>query len=57
MSDETTACDYDPSGLVNVPLGMFHCPNCGQMVVAGLPHPDYSHMNDPDLARICKNLT
>ncbi len=32
-------CPYDPSGLIGVPLGQFHCPYCGDMVVAGLPHP------------------
>lgn len=24
-----------------VPLGMYHCPYCGSMLVAGVPHPDY----------------
>lgn len=32
-------CPYDPRPLRNVPLGMFHCPLCDEMVVAGLPHP------------------
>lgn len=32
-------CPFDPSIYVNVPLGMFHCPLCGDMIVAGLPHP------------------
>lgn len=34
-------CPYDPKPLVNVPLGMFHCPICREMVIAGLEHPDY----------------
>jgi hypothetical protein len=21
-----------------MPIGMFHCPECGEMVLAGLPH-------------------
>jgi hypothetical protein len=35
---------YDPMVIVAngpVPLGMYHCPYCGTMVIAGLPHPDY----------------
>ncbi|MGH7474178.1 MAG: hypothetical protein ACREJW_09565 [Candidatus Methylomirabilales bacterium] len=24
------------------PIGMFHCPECGQMVLAGMDHLDYS---------------
>ena len=37
-------CAYDPSKVVG-PIGMFHCPNCGEMVVAGCPHPDYDRLN------------
>lgn len=33
------ACEFDPKPLIGVPLGMFHCPLCGDMVVAGMPHP------------------
>lgn len=32
-------CPFEPEHLVGVPLGMFHCEVCGEMVVAGLPHP------------------
>ncbi len=32
-------CPTKPEKLVKVPLGMFHCPLCGMMVVAGVPHP------------------
>lgn len=32
-------CDYDPVPLAGKPLGMFHCPKCGCMVMAGMPHP------------------
>jgi len=31
-------CPYDPTPLIGVPLGMFHCEVCGCMVVAGIPH-------------------
>lgn len=32
-------CDFDPETLKGQPIGMFHCPQCGEMVVAGMPHP------------------
>lgn len=32
---------WDPQQLVGAPLGQYHCPYCGDMVVAGLEHPDY----------------
>jgi len=32
-------CNEKPERLVNVPLGMYHCPDCGSMVLAGVPHP------------------
>lgn len=38
---------YDPLFLVGAPLGQYHCPACGSMIIAGLPHLDYSEM--------CKN--
>lgn len=46
MSDEEVGtlihadkCPYEPEHLRGVPLGMHHCPLCGEMVVAALPHP------------------
>lgn len=39
---ETTKCPYDPREMSDQPIGMFHCPLCGEMVIAGMPHPDYS---------------
>jgi hypothetical protein len=30
-------CD-DPRELLGAPIGMYHCPGCGTMQVAGLPH-------------------
>jgi len=41
-------CSYDPSKLIGVPMGMFHCPECGEMVLAGYPHPDYSLLEKQD---------
>ncbi|MHB1098914.1 MAG: hypothetical protein ACYCZR_05095 [Burkholderiales bacterium] len=35
------ACTYDPKVMAGKPIGMFHCPDCGEMVLAGVDHPDY----------------
>lgn len=32
---------WEPQQLVGAPLGQYHCPYCGAMVVAGVPHIDY----------------
>jgi hypothetical protein len=32
-------CKEKPEELLGAPLGMYHCPDCGTMVVAGVPHP------------------
>lgn len=34
-------CTYDPRVMAGEPIGMFHCPECGEMVLAGVAHPDY----------------
>lgn len=31
-------CTYDPTHLKWQPIGMFHCPECGCMVLAGKEH-------------------
>jgi hypothetical protein len=36
-------CEYRPE-LVDGAIGMFHCPECGDMVLAGLEHPDYDSL-------------
>ncbi len=33
-------CAEKPEELIGQPLGMYHCPDCGAMVVAGMHHPD-----------------
>jgi hypothetical protein len=33
-------CSEDPMKLAGAPIGMYHCPDCGAMVVAGFPHPE-----------------
>lgn len=42
----TSRCTLDPSGpeYKNAPIGMLHCPICGEMVLAGAPHPDYDEL-------------
>lgn len=40
----TTKCIYDPREMSGLPIGMFHCPECGEMVIAGLPHPTDSEV-------------
>ena len=48
-----TKCSFDPTADIykDSPIGMFHCPECGEMVVAGLPHPDYDALLDEDALR------
>ncbi len=40
-------CSYDPRPLAGQPIGMFHCPLCGEMVIAGMEHPDWENMEWP----------
>lgn len=35
-----SACDYDPRTCPGE-VGMHHCPECGDMVMAGMEHPNY----------------
>ena len=32
-------CFEKPENLTEAPLGQYHCPDCGAMVVANVPHP------------------
>jgi hypothetical protein len=32
---------WDPIQLVGAPIGQYHCPYCGEMVIAGMNHVDY----------------
>ena len=34
-------CKHDPKQYLGMPIGMYHCPECGEMVVAGIEHPKY----------------
>lgn len=33
-------CAEKPEKLIGLPLGQYHCPDCGAMVLAGMEHPD-----------------
>ena len=52
-SGTMTKCSFDPTADIykDAPIGMFHCPECGEMVVAGIPHPDYDALLDEDALR------
>lgn len=39
---------WEPEQLVGAPIGQYHCPYCGAMVMAGVRHLDYRV--DPDVA-------
>lgn len=43
LTQEGKRCPWpwDPQQLVGVPLGQYHCPYCGEMVIAGMDHIDY----------------
>lgn len=38
-NSEDGDCDYDPREIGRKPIGMFHCPACSAMVLAGMSHP------------------
>ncbi len=33
---------WEPQQLIDMPLGQYHCPYCGAMVMAGVMHIDYA---------------
>lgn len=37
---------WDPQQLAGAPLGMYHCPYCDAMCLAGVPHLDYRDDDD-----------
>lgn len=39
-----TKCTHDPN-LTTGPIGMYHCPDCGDMVLAGMDHPDMDEVD------------
>lgn len=48
VDDPCDTCDYDPTELLHKPIGMFHCPQCLCMVLAGEPHGPHEPRNLKD---------
>jgi hypothetical protein len=50
LNEEGERCPWpwDPQQLVGAPMGQYHCPYCGAMVMAGLEHLDYADVVDPE---------
>jgi len=50
LNEEGERCPWpwDPQQLVGAPMGQYHCPYCGAMVMAGLEHVDYADAVDPE---------
>jgi ribosomal protein L37AE/L43A len=41
-------CSFDPTKDIDKhALGMYHCPECGEMVMSNVPHPNYDLLNNP----------
>lgn len=40
MKEKGIKCPHDPRTVVG-PIGMYHCPECGDMQLAGYPHISY----------------
>ena len=49
VGDQGNFCEWplDPWSLYGQPHGMYHCPSCGSMVMAGMPHTDYAVLDLP----------
>lgn len=43
------SCPHDPKQYLGAPIGMYHCPECGTMVIAGLEHPSDEAVSDQGL--------
>lgn len=47
---------YDPLLMTGQPIGQYHCPYCGGMVMAGMPHLDWSEIDlEMPTCRECGN--
>jgi hypothetical protein len=49
VADDGAECPMplDPLRIFGHPLGMYHCPYCGSMVMASWPHTDYTALSNP----------
>ena len=49
-------CPHRPELYGHLPLGNYHCPICGTLVVAGIPHPKIYPPWTPEENKYCKEL-
>jgi len=51
-------CPFNPIIYLNKPIGMFHCPWCGEMILAGIPHINYPPIDwdDQEYNELVKNM-
>ncbi len=50
-------CPFDPTIYVNAPMGMFHCPWCDEMQMAGMPHlPSIIEIEQDEYDELVKNM-
>lgn len=50
LNEEGERCPWPwgPQRLTGVPIGQYHCPYCGAMVMAGMEHIDYADVGALD---------
>lgn len=53
MDDEVCPWPWDPILMAGKPIGQYHCPYCGEMVIAGMDHIDYRNF-DKDYEKYMK---
>lgn len=49
-------CPYPIEHMKGLPIGMHHCPLCGTMVVAGMPHHDIDPPFDPEQSSFAQSF-
>ena len=51
-------CPFNPIIYLHQPIGMFHCPWCGEMVLAGIEHIDYPAIewDDKEYDELVRNM-
>ena len=54
MDEIPDHCSHDPRQLKGYPIGMYHCPECGEMCLAGIAHP--RPISDEELERLYAEL-
>lgn len=51
-------CPFDPTIYKDSPMGMFHCPWCGEMQMAGMAHlpGQYIETDEEEYAELVENM-